>query len=113
MDGCAGYEQCKRHYYFEEKPQELSDCLKDGATRKLAAASNASVGYDNSSVAARDFLQERKTTPAAIEAALKELQSALASTRTNSLCYREDGQDHGKFLVWLKSVGEFVPYFVP
>jgi hypothetical protein len=113
MDGCSTYEQCKRRYYFEDKPKNVSNCLKGGRTKELAASTAAALGYDNPSEAARYFLEERKTSPTAIEAALKELQSALASTRTNSLCYREYEHDHGKYLVWLKSVGEFVPYFAP
>jgi hypothetical protein len=113
MDGCAGYEQCKRRYYFEERPKEFSNCLKGGETKKLAASSAASLGFDNSSESVRDFLEERKTSPAVIDAALKELRSALTSTRTNSLCYQEHVQDHGEYLVWLKSVGEFVPYDSP
>jgi hypothetical protein len=108
MLGCTGYEQCKRLYYFEQKPKEISDCLKSGGTQHLAKV----IGSENYSEAVRAFLAEKKSSPSAIEAALKELKLILEHPKTASLCYSEHEQDHGQYLVWLKSVGGFVPYHV-
>jgi hypothetical protein len=109
MGGCSGYEQCKRRYYFEEKPRSLATCLKSGDTQRSAKF----FGFDNSSEAARQFLESKNTSPSTIDAALKELQGTLQNKSTLSLCYQEHEEDHGKLLVWLKTVGEFVPYYEP
>ena len=109
MTGCSNYDQCKRLYYFEDKPKSLSGCLKPGGTKNLARI----IGFENSSEAARSFLEERKISPSVIDAALKELKTALQNDRTTSLCYDEHPQDHGQYFVWLKTVAGFVPYHVP
>ena len=109
MAGCSGYEQCKRRYYFEDKPQSVAGCLKKGGTKDLAKV----LGSENSLEAARSFLETKKTSPAATKAALQELPTLLQNEQTKSLCFENDPNHHGQNLVWLKTVGGFVPYYVP
>jgi hypothetical protein len=109
MRGCSGYEQCKGRYYFEEKPRSLLKCLTSGETQKAAKL----FGSENSSEAARHFLEGKKISLSTIQAALAELQGVLQNSQTLSLCYQEHEEDHGDYLVWLKTIREFVPYYLP
>jgi hypothetical protein len=109
MIQCSTYEQCKRRYYFEDQPHSISGCLKKGGTRHLAKI----VGLDNSKEASRHFLKEKKAVSPVIDAALKELPMLLAAEQTMSLCFSYHPNDHGQYLLWIESVGAFVPYYEP
>jgi hypothetical protein len=109
VDDCAGYEECKRRYYFTVLPKVISDCLIPSVSPWL----DDEQLVQRLEKAARMELRATPYSPEQVEAALSEMKTTLSNTGVSTLCVPQRPGLVDPPRIWVESLQMFVAYDDP
>ena len=106
---CTSYEDCKRRYYFELLPRNLSRCLKPST----APFSEGDRTEERLKSAAFSELHGKEIQPANIDSAIAEMKNTLSNPGFVSLCIPDGPDVVNPPMIWVDVIQKFVTYYRP
>ncbi len=104
-DGCSGFDQCKRHWYFNQLPERIQRIIeKSPGSKELAEWEVATMES-----LASGFLKKKGASKVQIQKVLKEMFELRKSGFVVVVPPISPNQDDASFM-YVPSLGYFVPY---